>query len=165
MGRIGGAGAPSGPMPTPKGMSFGQTNGKRDVGALYFPIRRGSLVVSHIHTSLSPRLCSQGSALDLGSFRTGRYFSGYRSATSSGWILLWPDCGAQHTLEEISVLDNPAIRHPKTLIKRNCQAIALLVLSSSAFILASRVDIVFCWSCDILPRPNNLSHKFMRVNM
>src|SRR5437016_14599307 len=84
------------------------------------------------YTSLSPRLCSQGSALDLGSFRTGRYFSGYRSATSSGWILLWPDCGAQHTLEEISVLDNPAIRHPKTLIKRNCQAIALLVLSSSA---------------------------------
>jgi len=27
VGRIGGAGAPSGPMPTPKGMSFGQTNG------------------------------------------------------------------------------------------------------------------------------------------
>lgn len=58
MGRIGGAGAPSGPMPTPKGMSFGQTNGKRDVGALYFPIRRGSLVVSHIHESVPSTLFS-----------------------------------------------------------------------------------------------------------
>src|SRR5438132_11551129 len=80
------------------------------------------------YTSLSPRLCSQGSALDLGSFRTGRYFSGYRSATSSGWILLWSDCGAQHTLEEISVLDILAFRLPKSLFNLTCKIIACLAI-------------------------------------